>query len=344
MIREVIGTTGNDRFDGISADALNGNAIYGLAGNDVFSALPLAASFGLTAGGIAAGGTGNDTYIVRDSDIVDVIEFSNQGFDTLDMSSIRYDNARILLLEGGHLALFDVSFLGTTGVTIYNWDTQHAIEIYQFEDRTVDAAFMRENILSHSGYAGYRTFAELRASTNDKAGFDQSLQNTFDAIDTARYVEAVTTIDASTDNTVFRFYNTESKKHFYTGSEVEAINVAQTMDSFIFEGKMFNASDVTDSSSSAVYRFYSAQRNAHFYTISEQERDNVINTIDDFTYEGVAYNAYTENQGSQEELYRFYNTETNAHFYTTSEVERDNVINTLDNYLYEGVAYYVDVA
>lgn len=144
---------------------------------------------------------------------------------------------------------------------------------------------------------------------------------------------------------VFRFYNTTTGTHFYTGSAAEADSVVRNLELFNFEGVAFDKNSVVGGDSLDVFRFYNKTTGTHFYTGSVTEKNSVIANLPNFNYEGVAYQAHSTESSGTTELYRFYNTQTGTHFYTASEAEMQNVKTTLSGvYNYEGVAYYVDVA
>lgn len=140
---------------------------------------------------------------------------------------------------------------------------------------------------------------------------------------------------------VYRFYNTASGTHFFTGSAAERDNVIATLPSFNYEGVAFYTYASATGSLSPVYRFYNTTGGTHFYTISEAEKASIVANLSNYKLEGVSWYAATVADGTSTPLYRFYNTTTGTHFFTTSSAERDNIIATLKNYNYEGVAYHV---
>ena len=146
-------------------------------------------------------------------------------------------------------------------------------------------------------------------------------------------------------NAVFRFYNTETGTHFYTGSATEADSVVRNLDSFSYEGVSFDKNASSGGDSIDVFRFYNKATGTHFYTASQAEANTVMANLPSFQYEGAAYKAHSANGEGTTELYRFFNTQTGTHFYTANETEMQNVQTNLTGvFKYEGVAYYVDVA
>ncbi|MEM7593535.1 MAG: DUF5666 domain-containing protein [Cyanobacteria bacterium P01_A01_bin.83] len=140
------------------------------------------------------------------------------------------------------------------------------------------------------------------------------------------------------ETTVYRFLNTDTGVHFYTGDDNERDTV-ENLDNFIFEGASYESVDPLSGQSTPVYRFLNEDTGVHLYTVSETERDTVEN-LDNFIFEGEAFSAYeTEVEGSIP-IYRFFNSTTGAHFYTPSAAERDSVESDLADFQSEGIAYY----
>lgn len=138
---------------------------------------------------------------------------------------------------------------------------------------------------------------------------------------------------------VWRFWNTVTGSHFYTGSEVERDVVATNLSSMNYEGVAFTNPTATDTT---VWRFRRADTGTFFYTASTAERDAVRSTMPNYVYEGAAYTASTvQTASASQAIYRFWNSDNGAHFYTGSAEERDSVIATLPNMRYEGIAYYM---
>ena len=89
---------------------------------------------------------------------------------------------------------------------------------------------------------------------------------------------------------IYRFYNTQTGSHFYTGSTEERDNIIRDLSYYTYEGTGYYAfSDDNDGAHAALYRFYNTLNDSHFYTASAVERDQVINTLGHYNYEGVAY-------------------------------------------------------
>ena len=141
---------------------------------------------------------------------------------------------------------------------------------------------------------------------------------------------------------VFRFYNTQTRTHFYTASEAERQHVLATWPHFIPEGIAFHAvkADRTQVGN-PVWRFFNTQTGTHFYTSSSAERAHVLATWPQFVEEGVVYRALVATEPGTVKLFRFFNTETGAHFTTTEDDERDYVNSRLPMFVDEGPTYSV---
>ena len=95
---------------------------------------------------------------------------------------------------------------------------------------------------------------------------------------------------------MFRFYNTTSGAHFYSGSVAERGFVIANFPEFKYEVVSWYAQTGAGNGASPIYRFYNATTGAHFYTISAAERDFVIQVHKAFRYEGPMYYAWTTAQ------------------------------------------------
>lgn len=161
------------------------------------------------------------------------------------------------------------------------------------------------------------------------------------------YIESETSVITS-ENIIYRFYNTSTETHFYTASSAERDSILSDSGSLNYEGVAFGAasnsaaglSDLVD-----VYRFYNLNTGSHFYTASEEERAFVTNNSTHLVFEGTAYRGYQSVQTAVDSLalYRFYNESSGVHFYTASEAEKDS-IQTIGTLKFEGIAYYVESA
>ncbi|MEL6438324.1 MAG: peptidylprolyl isomerase [Cyanobacteria bacterium J06621_8] len=143
--------------------------------------------------------------------------------------------------------------------------------------------------------------------------------------------------------TVFRFLNTDTGAHFYTGSEVERQFVADNLPNYNFEGGAFVSVDPFTGSPEPqeIFRLLNQDTGTHLYTISEFEQESVVNNLPNFSLETSSFFGYAEAEEGTIPVYRFFNTQTGAHFYTPSETEREFIIDNLPNYQVEGIAYHM---
>lgn len=141
---------------------------------------------------------------------------------------------------------------------------------------------------------------------------------------------------------VYRFYNTQTRTHFYTASEAERQHVLATWPHFIPEGIAFHAVKAERALiGNPVWRFFNTQTGTHFYTAFPSERAYVLATWPQFVEEGVVYRTPPTNESGTVKLFRFFNTETGAHFTTTEDDERDFVNSRLPMFIDEGPTYSV---
>ncbi|WP_282183905.1 hypothetical protein [Azospirillum sp. TSO35-2] len=139
---------------------------------------------------------------------------------------------------------------------------------------------------------------------------------------------------------VWRFFNTFTGTHFYTGSEGERDSVITNLHNMRYEGVAF---DDPVQANTTVWRFRRLDAEGHFYTASVTERDDVIANLSNvYAYEGAGFAASsTQTESASQAVYRFWNRDTGAHFYTASDGERASVVANLPNMRYEGIAYYM---
>lgn len=94
---------------------------------------------------------------------------------------------------------------------------------------------------------------------------------------------------------VHRFYNRNTRSHFYTISAAEADMVKVKYPAvFNYDGVGFEAYTISNGNTPLmpVYRFYNKLNGAHFYTISATEKAIVqIQYRDTYRFEGVAFYA-----------------------------------------------------
>ena len=183
--------------------------------------------------------------------------------------------------------------------------------------------------------------------TRESGGYRITDQNGIDGTDELLNVELLQYVDAVQmasikSAAVFRFYNQANGTHFYTGSETEAVSVAQNLSNFRYEGDPFSKNVASATDSVDVIRFFNTVNGSHFYTTNQEEAANIRALLPMYREEGIAYQAHSTHSEGTTELYRFFNTSTGTHFYTANAAEMEQVKATLVGMNYEGVAYYVD--
>ena len=193
-----------------------------------------------------------------------------------------------------------------------------------------------------SNYDFSYDIVDKRYIVEDKVGTDGV--DVVSAVELAKFSDMSSELPFLVSSVVYRFYNTETGVHFYTGSSSEARTVKQSSENFVFEDIVFNTATGRGANVVDIYRFYNTHTGSHFYTASPKEADYVRSTLKEFKEDGVAFQAYTQGAEGLSPLYRFYNTYTGTHFYTASSAEKDQVMATLTGTMsYDGVAFYVDL-
>lgn len=138
---------------------------------------------------------------------------------------------------------------------------------------------------------------------------------------------------------VFRFFNTSSGTHFYTGSTKEKNKVISKLPDYAYEDVVYKAYNGQKSGTKPVYRFYNTSNGTHFYTAGESEKNKVMN-MSQYNYEGIVYYIFGSQRSGTTPVYRFFNTSNGTHFYTGSNKEKNKVINNNPEMNFEGVVYY----
>lgn len=142
---------------------------------------------------------------------------------------------------------------------------------------------------------------------------------------------------------VYRFFNFDTARHFYTTSPAERDATIDTVDAFVFEGTAFRSIEPATADAAPVYGFVNSETGGLFYTVSEAERDLVTETLPQFGDADLAWYAFETATEGAVPLHRFFNTATGSHFYTADEAEKDAVLATLPQFSYEGIGFYVDI-
>lgn len=91
--------------------------------------------------------------------------------------------------------------------------------------------------------------------------------------------------------TLYRFWSSRYRGHFFTISVEEAENIiAKFSRDWRYEGIAYYVYPNQSAINSPVYRFWSSRYKHHFFTISAAEKDNIINKLShDWAYEGMPF-------------------------------------------------------
>ncbi len=150
-----------------------------------------------------------------------------------------------------------------------------------------------------------------------------------------------TTAQVESSIAVYRFYNYNTKTHFYTASASERdFVITGWSDVYRYEGIAYHSPSGVGVV--PLYRFYNTHTDTHFYTASDEEKARVIATWPGIMrYEGITYGVLMAPAPGCVPVHRFFNRLTGAHFYTASDSERLGVQAAYAFLRYEGVAFYV---
>lgn len=78
--------------------------------------------------------------------------------------------------------------------------------------------------------------------------------------------------DEDSADTIYRFFNTDTGVHFYTGDENERDSV-ENLDNFVFEGASYESVDPLSGQSTPVYRFLNEDTGVHcIYSFGNRAR------------------------------------------------------------------------
>lgn len=137
---------------------------------------------------------------------------------------------------------------------------------------------------------------------------------------------------------VYRLYNENNKRHFYTAGLLER-NKVLGRDDYRFSGISF-WSRTSSVGTLPVYRLYHPQVKKHFYTINESERNKAINE-QGYRDGGVGFRVFDDVEPNVIPVYRLYHPVVKNHLYTISSSERNKAINEL-GYRDGGAKFYAE--
>ncbi|MDR0837624.1 MAG: hypothetical protein LBM94_05405 [Propionibacteriaceae bacterium] len=215
--------------------------------------------------------------------------------------------------------------------------------------------------LSYQWYRGASPIADAVNPTYQVAPADLGNELTVRVVAAAAGYTAVASTSNglwAVSNGLYRFYNSATGAHFYTGDPGERDYIVGNLHQFSIEGaagRIVPGQSVSASNQVVVHRFYLPGVGVHFYSSDPDEIAYVKAHLSaKYSYEGASYVAYTRTaneQGCVEPgtipFYRFYNHNTGVHFYTADPDEKAYVVNTYDYasgkgaYELESIAYCI---
>lgn len=133
---------------------------------------------------------------------------------------------------------------------------------------------------------------------------------------------------------VYRLYNDQSNKHYFTGNGTHATTLMSEgwqIEEVAFKYLNDQAQDV--------FRFYNTKNGNVLYTIDVQEKQNILSKLPDWQLQGSDFKAWDYQITQSHPVYRFYNNVTSSYFYTIDENEKIQVTSN-SQYVYEGIAFW----
>ena len=152
----------------------------------------------------------------------------------------------------------------------------------------------------------------------------------------------VAPVSASSEQPVFRLYNSYTGNHLFTTNqfEVDLLTGSSHDFQFINEGIAYTVGSGAEQN---LYRFYHTLTDRHFYSANNTERDLLI--ADDtfgYLYEGIAFQVFIEPNANTfaTPVYRFFDPSNNTHLYTASDYEKNIWESNSLGWINEGIAWY----
>jgi len=140
---------------------------------------------------------------------------------------------------------------------------------------------------------------------------------------------------------VYRFFNTATSTHFYTGSVAEHDYVLAHYPTFQDEGIAFWALENAALGTLPVWRFFNTVTGTHFYTNSEQEYLSMLAASPQIVFEGIAFYVFTGADPGTAPGWQFYNSISGTHFYTTSDDEVIYIEQHFPQFIPQGIHFGV---
>lgn len=199
-----------------------------------------------------------------------------------------------------------------------------------------------DTIVVEGSYADYQLAYNRETGLYQLVNLMSSETDYFSSVEFLQFSDRLMATSNLISDVVYRFFNTQNGVHFYTGSDVEADQVRNTLHQYTFEGVAFHTNKSTEDNMVNVFRFYNTKTGAHLYTASTDEATVIRGSLPQFLDEGIVYTAFERGGDDLSPLHRFFNTQTGTHFYTANVLEKQQVELTLAGQMhYEGIAYYV---
>ena len=366
-------------FDSISGADLQ--VVYGLDGDDNLNSTGTFSGGELADGkstSILVGGTGKNNYQIRNNSTIIVLENDSNNDNILwttigaDGLSLNKETSFVAEIDSRHLYLGDTAT--DQYVILIDWqEPANQIESFDLTAGFVTYEDFANSYQNFPNYRGNLTWEELvatgeidlarlglSAETIDKdlATINQraiELEITSKGgifligTDEGEFLDGSPNNENYSDRTIYRFYNTVSATHFYTGDRQERNYVYDNLANYTYEGASYVGvpSSVSPgirprlaTEPVGVYRYLNRDTRTHLYTTDANERNFIDRELDNFTAEGEAFQAYQIQVDSSIPIYRFYNTNTGTHFYTPEIAEKEFIEAELANFESEGIAYY----
>jgi len=152
-------------------------------------------------------------------------------------------------------------------------------------------------------------------------------------------------IDTVTGQNIMRFWNVETKSHFFTANPVE-VRDSLNNPSYNAEGNEFDVPKAGTPDTLPVYRYKNQKVGTYFYTF--QVPSDITPNYPDLVVDGIAFNAFTSETKPADAIpiYRFWNEGRSAevgspvHFFTSTESNKQDVIDNFPNFKYEEAGFY----
>ena len=140
---------------------------------------------------------------------------------------------------------------------------------------------------------------------------------------------------------IYRFFNTATSTHFYTGSAAEHDYVLAHYPTFQDEGIAFWALDDAVLGARPVWRFFNTVTGTHFYTNNEAEYLSMLAASPQIVFEGIAFYVFGGAEPGTVPGWQFYNSISGTHFYTTSDDELIYVEQHFPQFIPQGIHFGV---